>query len=228
MSSDLSNLQQVIVEVAICLRETVWIAGLATFATAILACIMAITLLASRSRGALGLVHTLALVLESLGPLLPTAALLALLPRLPISLLIIWLSLIRWPFICLPLVATAENGFSKTYVEAARTLGATHLRIFLVHLRVDLVRVLTTTSLTCFSGTFVVIAAVDFLGVGSVGAKTLGFYLAESFQILRQAPTAFVCGMLGLCGLVGLIAWLSSRIQRAIGGMGRSHASEHA
>lgn len=198
------------------LWHTIVLAGAATFITQVIAVVMAVWLFGLRNDYLFKCLSGLALLLEALGPLLPTAVLLALLPRLPITVALLWLALLRWPFLSLPLVSTAHQGFGETYVSAARSLGASTWYILWRHLRHDILRVLVSTSLSSFSGTILIFASIDFLGIGSFGQKTIGAYLAQNFQLIRQSPAPFVLGLGCLLIITSFISWFSIAVQRAV------------
>lgn len=86
--------------------------------------------------------------------------------------------------------ATLEQ-VPRPYVEAAKTLGVSDLRIMLLHIWPNVSPVAVANAFLVFAGTLVSIAGLSFLGLGvPVGTPDWGRMLAEGEALLFVNPVA--------------------------------------
>ena len=151
---------------------------------------------------------------ETIGPVLPVGALLVLLPGLSSVGMALAVGILCWPSLALPLLDELLYEEKKVYVQAAHVLGASRLRIAVVHLwpaiRGRMFIHLFALALN-FAG---VLSALDFMGFNVAGERSLGALSYESLGTLRSNPKYFVLCVVCLCGVFLLLAmvhyWLRS------------------
>jgi peptide/nickel transport system permease protein len=81
----------------------------------------------------------------------------------------------------------------RPYVEAARTLGVSNLRIMVMHIWPNVSPVAVANAFLNFAGALVAIAGVSFLGLGvPIGSPDWGLMLAQNESLLVVNPVAML------------------------------------
>jgi len=111
---------------------------------------------------------------------------------------VIALGLLGWPSVARVVRSSVITARHQDYVQAARVLGASHLRIMLRHILPNSLAP-TVVMLTILLGTFIALeATLSFLGVGPRGTVSWGVDIAEAQRWIREAtyPLLFPAGFL--------------------------------
>ena len=111
---------------------------------------------------------------------------------------VIALGLLGWPSVARVVRSSVITARHQDYVQAARVLGASHLRIMLRHILPNSLAP-TVVMLTILLGTFIALeATLSFLGVGPRGTVSWGVDIAEAQRWIREAtyPLMFPAGFL--------------------------------
>jgi peptide/nickel transport system permease protein len=106
------------------------------------------------------------------------------------------------------------------YVQAARSLGAGHLRLMVVHILPNLLAPVLVQASFAIAGAILAEASLSFLGLGvPPGTPSWGAMLAEGKQVLWEAPHVSIYPGLAIMGVVlgfnllgdALADWLDPR-----------------
>jgi peptide/nickel transport system permease protein len=107
-----------------------------------------------------------------------------------------WLAVVLLIVLTVPLDTRVVRGATleqtpRPYVEAARTLGLSDLRIMLLHIWPNVSAVAVANAFLVFASSFVAIAGLSFLGFGvPPGTPDWGLMLAEGETLLFLNPVA--------------------------------------
>lgn len=105
----------------------------------------------------------------------------------------------------------------QDYVEAARAIGATRWRIFVIHVLPNIVQQVVAFAVVQFGWALLNLATLDFLGLsGSPSDPTWGRMLAEGRRYLRLAPWIALAPAVMLVTLVAAITLTTDVWQRRI------------
>jgi oligopeptide transport system permease protein len=100
---------------------------------------------------------------------------------------VVALGLLGWPPAARVVRSSVITARHQDYVQAARVLGASHLRIMLRHILPNSLAP-TIVMLTILLGTFIALeATLSFLGVGPRGTVSWGVDIAEAQRWIREA-----------------------------------------
>ena len=116
------------------------------------------------------------------------------------------------------IVRAAVSGvLSQDYVEAARAIGATRLRIFYRHVLPNIAGQVVSFAVVNFGWALLNLATLDFLGLsGSPSDPTWGRMLAEGRRYLRLAPWIALVPAVLLVTLVAAITLATDGARRRL------------
>jgi peptide/nickel transport system permease protein len=158
-------------------------------------------------------------------PALPLMALLAVLLGPGYQNIVIVIALFSWPPVARMIRAQTLSVKENLYVEAARAIGASSLRIVLKYIIPQLIPMLIAHTILRVSGAMIAEASLSFLGLGDPRAKSWGSMIywaqrsgaitAEAFWWIVAPGIMITITVLGL-GLVGykLEEWANPRLRR--------------
>jgi peptide/nickel transport system permease protein len=130
--------------------------------------------------------------IDMLGPLLPVAAFAAAFPRANGWSLGLVVAIVAWPAIAGPVESALRREMKQQYIEAAISLGLSKTRIFWRHIFPVVLDVLAPWIGAFACQIIALYAALQFLGVGTSGARSLGASLYQASASMGQAPWAFL------------------------------------
>jgi peptide/nickel transport system permease protein len=158
-------------------------------------------------------------------PALPLMALLAVLLGPGYQNIVIVIALFSWPPVARMIRAQTLSVKENLYVEAARAIGASSLRIVLKYIIPQLIPMLIAHTILRVSGAMIAEASLSFLGLGDPRAKSWGSMIywaqrsgaitAGAFWWIVAPGIMITITVLGL-GLVGykLEEWANPRLRR--------------
>jgi ABC-type dipeptide/oligopeptide/nickel transport system permease subunit len=130
----------------------------------------------------------LARLLDSIGPFLLAASLASIAPRLNWMAMAVFISVVAWPNAAAVVRSEALAITTRGYVEAARSLGVSPLRIIMAHYLPAMVDRLAPLSFALFASFVALFGALGFIGVGISAQQSLGFLLYDAQSFIRSAP----------------------------------------
>ena len=152
---------------------------------------------------------------DSVGPFLFVACLAAIAPRISTWKLGVFLAFVAWPSVSSVVRSEAIQISRLSYVEAARSVGVSPLRIAMNHLLPSMLERIGPLCFGIYVGFLALFGAVDFIGARISSQQSLGFAIFESTGFLRSNRqyfltcfTAFILLLLVSAG----IAWMIKRI----------------
>ena len=209
--------------IRLCVSAAVRLVGysfLGAMVCAVLATLAALGSFVMNLPGVERLVRSVGSLFETIGPVLPVAALLVLLPGLTPLGMSVAVGILCWPSLALPLLDELMHEEKKTYVQAAHLMGASRLRIAWVHLwpavQGRMFGHLFALALN-FAG---VLSALDFMGFNVAGERSLGALAYESLGTLRSNPSYFVLCLSCLCGVFLVLGMVHAWLRRSEGKRG--------
>ncbi|MFP5320065.1 MAG: ABC transporter permease [Acidimicrobiia bacterium] len=101
--------------------------------------------------------------------------------------MILVLGLTSWPLLARVVRAEALSIRERQFVEAARSLGATNVRILTRHVLPNLVPAAVVVIALLASRIILLEASLSFLGLGDANVMSLGFLVSNARQFLRIA-----------------------------------------
>ena len=133
-----------------------------------------------------------------------------------------WVAIALFTAVMIPIDARVARGATmeqrpKPYVEAARTLGVSNVRIMLQHIWPNISAVVIANAFLGFAGALVGLATLSFLGVGaSPGSPDWGQMLSAAEVSLFQNPVATLApgaAIVVLAGAMNLIGdWVYDKL----------------
>lgn len=192
--------------------EAIW----ATSLTTVLSITIGI-MAARRPRGGFDTVQALlARLLDGLGPFVIAACVFTLLPRLNMWMAGAFLSLFVWPNLSGIVRAEVIGLSSSTYIEAIRAIGASPIRVVVVHLVPAMIDRLLSPVAALVGAYVGLFGALGFLGVGVATELSLGFIVYDGMAFLQSAPWYFASGVSAFVLLLAIIAACAVFANRAV------------
>jgi peptide/nickel transport system permease protein len=121
------------------------------------------------------------------------------------------LGLTRWPIVARLVRAEAASLRDREFVVAARALGASRLRMALVHVLPHAVTPALAATGIVFGGAVVSEAALAFVGLGDPATTSLGQLAASGFAFVHHAPWMWAAPVAAIVALTFAAAVLAER-----------------
>ena len=154
-------------------------------------------------------------LLDTVGPFLPTVALLAVFPRMPVTVLGATLGALTWPSVTGPFAFLLKKLLKEQYVIAAMAMGGGWIHLARVHLLEPISRTLVPLVMALSSGYLAIISSLQFLGAFSASEVSVGTLLYDGLARSSQAPwmliaavTSFLISMLAILWVKWIISIL--------------------
>jgi microcin C transport system permease protein len=126
------------------------------------------------------------------------------------------LMLFNWVYLVGVVRAEFLRGRNFEYINAARALGLSNVRIMFKHLLPNAMVATLTFLPFKLSGSITALTALDFLGLGlPPGSPSLGELLAQGKSNL-QAPWLGLCAFVSIAGLLSLLIFIGEGVRDAL------------
>ena len=121
------------------------------------------------------------------------------------------LGLTRWPLVARLVRMETASLRNRDFVLAAKALGATRLRVTLVHVLPHAATAALAATGILFGGALVSEAALAFVGLGDPAVPSLGQLAANGFVFVSHAPWMWMAPAAAIVALTVAIAVLADR-----------------
>jgi len=130
--------------------------------------------------------------------------------------LILVLSVIYWPLTARLVRAEVMSLRERSFVEAARAVGAGHARILLHEILPNALPLIVTKVVLMVGGVILVEAGLSFIGLGDANNMTWGYMLHNGQHFIRDAWWMLLFPTLAVSSLVFALNVLGDALNRAL------------
>ncbi len=130
--------------------------------------------------------------------------------------LIVVLSITYWPLTARLVRAQVLSLKQRTFVEAARAIGASHARIMFREILPNVLPLIVTNITLMIGSVILVEAGLEFIGLGDTSQITWGYMLHNGQQFVRDAWWMLFFPTFALCLLVFALTVVGDALNRAL------------